>query len=89
MANLRGSTSEQAQANKVTAAALRLERVVDELDQSLRGFVLTRNSGIRQSWDRARRDLPSAIAGLERLVEGQPAQARLARHDRLRRPGRT
>ena len=30
-------------ANRVTTAALRLERVVDELDQSLRGFVLTRN----------------------------------------------
>ena len=79
MANLRGSTDEQAQANKVTTAALRLERVIDELDQSLRGFVLTRNRGIRASWDRARRDLPRVSSRLELLVEKQPAQARLAR----------
>ena len=53
MSNLRGSTDEQVRANRVTAATLRLERVVDELDQSFRGFVLTRNSRIRESWERA------------------------------------
>jgi signal transduction histidine kinase len=79
MSNLRGSTNEQVQANRVTTAALRLERVVDELDQSLRGFVLTRNRAIRASWDRARRSLPSATVALERLVEPQPNQARLTR----------
>ena len=42
LSNLRGSTNEQVTANRVTTAALRLERVVDELDQSLRGVVLTR-----------------------------------------------
>jgi signal transduction histidine kinase len=77
MANLRGSTNEQVQANKVTTAALRFERVVDELDQSFRGFVLTRNRSIRASWDRARGDLGSVSANLERLVERQPAQTRL------------
>jgi signal transduction histidine kinase len=77
MSDLRGSTDEQVQANKVTTAALRLERVVDELEQSLRGFVLTRNSRIRGSWDRARTDLNPAIADLQRRVANQPAQARL------------
>lgn len=79
MANLRGSTNEQVQANRVSTAALRLERVVDELDQSLRGFVLTRNRDIRRSWDRARRELPGAAARLQRLAEGQPSVSRLAR----------
>jgi signal transduction histidine kinase len=78
MSNLRGSTNEQVQANKVTTAALRLERVVDELEQSLRGFVLTRNQGIRDSWDRARGELPAAIGALEQYVARQPAQQRLA-----------
>lgn len=78
MANLRGSTNEQVQANRVTTAALRLERVVDELDQSLRGFVLTRNRAIRRNWDAARRDLASVAARLQRLVEEQPVQRRLA-----------
>lgn len=79
MSNLRGSTDEQVQANRVTTATLRLERVVDELEQSLRGFVLTRNQGIRRSWDRARANLPAAIGELERRVAAQPVQARLAR----------
>ncbi|HZQ65320.1 MAG TPA: ATP-binding protein [Gaiellaceae bacterium] len=79
MSDLRSSTDEQVQANKVTTAALRLERVVDELEQSLRGFVLTRNARIRSSWDRARKDLAPAIVGLQRQVAEQPAQARLVR----------
>jgi signal transduction histidine kinase len=78
MASLRSSTDEQVQANRVTTAALRLERVVDELDQSFRGFVLTRNAGIRNSWERARRDLSPAAVELQKRVAGQPAQARLA-----------
>jgi signal transduction histidine kinase len=71
MSNLRSSTNEQVQANRVTTAALRLERVVDELDQSLRGFVLTQNNSIRASWDLARHDLASATASLRRLVANQ------------------
>ena len=78
MSNLRASTDEQVQANKVTAATLRLERVVDELEQSLRGFVLTRNVRIRDSWDRAKLDLTSATAALEDQVKNQPQQARFA-----------
>jgi signal transduction histidine kinase len=78
MSNLRGTTNAQVQANKVTTAALRLGRIVDQLDQSLRGFVLTRNRAIRVSWDQARRDLPSATTRLERLVVDQPSLAILA-----------
>jgi CHASE3 domain sensor protein len=79
MSNLRSSTNEQVQANKVTTATLRLERVVDELEQSLRSFVLTRNPSIRESWDRARTDLPAAIGDLQRHVATQPVQAGVAR----------
>jgi signal transduction histidine kinase len=79
MGNLRASTNEQVQANKVTAAALRFGRVVDELDQSLHSFLLTRNRTIRANWDRARRDLVTASNRLEDLVADQPAQGRLAR----------
>jgi signal transduction histidine kinase len=79
MGNLRASTNEQVQANKVTAAALRFGRVVDELDQSLHSFLLTRNRTIRANWDRARRDLVTASNRLQDLVVDQPAQGRLAR----------
>jgi signal transduction histidine kinase len=53
--------------------------VANELEQSLRGFVLTRNASIRASWDLARADLAPATANLERAVANQPAQAGLAR----------
>jgi signal transduction histidine kinase len=79
MSNLRSSTNEQVQANKVTTATLRLERVVDELEQSLRSFVLTRNQGIRNSWNRARSELPAAIGDLQKHVATQPVQAQFAR----------
>ncbi len=79
MSDLRASTDEQVQANRVTTSALALARVVDELEQSLRGFVLTRNTRIRGSWDRARSDLTPAIGDLQRRVAGQPVQARLVR----------
>ena len=49
MSSLRASTDEQVRVNRVTAATLRLQGIVDELDQSFRGFVLTRNSRIRES----------------------------------------
>ncbi len=79
MSDLRSSTDEQVQANRVTTAALRVERVVDELEQSLRGFVLTRNTRIRASWNRARTDLSSAIVDLQRRVASQKNQAEQVR----------
>jgi signal transduction histidine kinase len=79
MSSLRASTDEQVRVNRVTAATLRLQGVVDELDQSLRGFVLTRNSRIRESWERASRDLRPATATLEKVVAEQPQQAALGR----------
>ncbi len=77
MSNLRGSTDEQVNVNRVTASTLRLERVVDDLEQSLRGFALTRNSRIRESWNLARENLPAATAELQLLVADQPGQAKL------------
>jgi len=79
MSSLRESTDEQVQVNKVTAATNRLQRVVDGLDQSLRGYVLTRNARIHVSWIRSKQDLAPATAALEKLVADQPRQAQLAR----------
>jgi signal transduction histidine kinase len=79
LSSLQSSTNEQTVANRVTTAGLRLERVVDELDQSLRGYVLTRNVSIRRSWETARLALPDAISRLEDQAEPQPRQAALVR----------
>ena len=79
LSNLRGSTNEQVTANRVTTAALRLERVVDELDQSLRGVVLTGNQGIRANWETARRSLAPAIIALEKKADSQRREVPLVR----------
>jgi signal transduction histidine kinase len=79
LSNLRGSTNEQVTANRVTTAALRLERVVDELDQSLRGYVLTRNRSIRENWDAARLALPPAILALQKQAASQRREVPLVR----------
>ena len=79
LSNLRGSTNEQVTANRVTTAALRLERVVDELDQSLRGVVLTGNRTLRANWEAASRSLPPAIAALEEQSASQRREVPLVR----------
>jgi signal transduction histidine kinase len=79
MSSLRASTDEQVRVNRVTAATLRLQGVVDELDQSLQGFVLTQNSRIRESWRRASRELGPATASLKKAVSEQPGQVALGR----------
>ena len=95
MSNLRSSTDEQVQANRVTASTLRLGRVVDELEGSLRSFVLTRNDRIRPELEPGRGQAP---AGDRRAVEprrvaARPEAARLRDdrahprlRDRLRQP---
>lgn len=80
MSSLRASTDEQVRVNRVTAATLRLQGVVDELDQSFQGFVLTRNRRIRESWNRASRELGPAKASLEKAVAEQPGQVVLGRN---------
>ena len=79
MSSLRASTDEQVRVNRVTAATLRLQGIVDELDQSFRGFVLTRNSRIRESWERASVELRPATATLENVLAPQPQQSALGR----------
>jgi signal transduction histidine kinase len=76
VSDLRSSTNAQAHSKDVSRATLELERVVNELDSSLRGYV---NSGFRSylvAWRDGRRSLPGAVARLRRLVESEPAQAR-------------
>jgi signal transduction histidine kinase len=74
MSDLRSSTNAQAHSKEVSTATLELERVVNELDSSLRGYV---NSGQRtylSSWQQARRTLPTALRQVQELVAAQPAQ---------------
>ena len=75
MSDLRSSTNAQAHSKDVSTATLELERVVNQLELSLGGYVASGSKRFLAAWQEARRSLPSAINHVERLVASQPAQA--------------
>src|SRR5439155_9492540 len=79
MSDLRSSTNAQAHSKDVSTATLELERVVSELDVSLRGYVVSGSARFLSSWQHGRRALPEALRRIEQLVASQPAQRRQAR----------
>jgi len=79
MSDLRTSTNAQARSKEVSTATLELERVVNELEQSLRGYVISGNRRFLASWRQARRALPPALAKVEQLVASQPQELARAR----------
>jgi signal transduction histidine kinase len=79
MSDLRTSTNAQARSKDVSTATLELERVVNELEQSLRGYVISGNRRFLGSWQVARRALPPALARVEHLVATQPPELERAR----------
>jgi signal transduction histidine kinase len=74
MAHLRSSTNEQARSKEVTAATLGLERVVNQLEVSLRTFVVSGDDRFLSSWRLARGNLAPAIGTLEQVVANQSGQ---------------
>jgi signal transduction histidine kinase len=74
MSHLQDSTNAQARSKDVTAATLALERVVNQLETSLRAFVVSGNDSFLVSWRQGRSAFPTAISELRRLVADQPAQ---------------
>jgi len=78
MSDLRSSTNAQAHSKDVSTATLELERVVNELESSLRGYVSGSGRGYLASWQQGRRSLPAAVTRVERLVASQPAQSQQA-----------
>jgi signal transduction histidine kinase len=74
VSDLRSSTNAQAHSKEVSTATLELERVVNQLQSSLLGYV---NSGAQvylTQWRQARAGLPGSLAGLKKLVASQPEQ---------------
>ena len=79
MSDLRSSTNVQAHSKDVSTATLELERVVNDLESSLRYYFITGSPRFLSSWREARRSWPPALEAVERLVASQPAQAAQAR----------
>ena len=75
VSDLRNSTNAQAHSKDVSTATLELERVVNQLESSLRGYVNSGNGLYLTQWRQGRHDLPAALARLNKLVALQPVQS--------------
>jgi signal transduction histidine kinase len=75
MSGLRSSANLQAHSRDVTTATLGLEQVVDELELSLRAFVVSGNARFLDSWRQAQSELTPALASVTQLLGSQPAEA--------------
>jgi signal transduction histidine kinase len=78
VSDLRSSTTLQAQSRDVATATLQLEQVVNQLETSLRAYLLSGNKRFLASWLRAREDLPSAFENVNAVLANQPAQRKHA-----------
>jgi signal transduction histidine kinase len=63
----------------VQAATLGLEKLVVDLETGQRGFVLTGDARLLESWTNARRALPGELEAFEKLSAENPEQRRRAR----------
>lgn len=79
LATLREATRQEAQSRDVTAEALMLQKLVLDVETSLRGYVITGQKSFLEPYDAARNELPERSTELGRLVADEPAQRRRAR----------
>ena len=74
VSTLNDATAGEARAKDVTAATLRLEKLVVDLETGFRGFVLSGNERVLEPYTRARAELPRRLQEFERLSAMNPAQ---------------
>jgi signal transduction histidine kinase len=78
VSDLRRSTNVQAQSRSITSSTLELEQLVDQLEMSLRAYLVSGNDRFQTAWRRARGQVAEAIEGMESQLTSQPAQHRQA-----------
>lgn len=74
VSSLRGATRALARSRDVGRASLALEAVVLNLENGLRGYVITGNPALLRPWLQARVALSGKLVVLERSVSADPAQ---------------
>jgi len=79
VSSFRDASREETRAKDIGRAAVGLEAIVLDLENGLRGFVISGDRRLLGPWRRSRATLPGRIARLERLVAGDPAQLRRVR----------
>jgi signal transduction histidine kinase len=79
VSSFRDASREEARAKDVSRAAVGLEASVLDLENGLRGFVISGNRRLLGPWRQSRAALPGRVASLERLVAGDRTQLRRVR----------
>jgi signal transduction histidine kinase len=74
VASLNDATDREAHAKDVTAATLRLEKLVLDLETGVRGFIITGNESVLRPWNEARSELDGQIEAVQRLAATNPEQ---------------
>jgi signal transduction histidine kinase len=74
LSNLGRSTDVQAHTRDVTTATLGVQQIVNQLESSLRAYILTGNTRFRLTWQKARNQLEPSLADLNDLVADRPAE---------------
>ena len=74
IADLRGATDVSRQTREQLAAAEALEKLVLDVETSLRGFVITGEERFLEPWSGARAAIPDAVTLLEDLASDDPVQ---------------
>jgi signal transduction histidine kinase len=74
VASLNDATDREAHAKDVTAATLRLEKLVLDLETGVRGFIITGNESVLRPWNEARAELDGQIEAVQRLAATNPDQ---------------
>ena len=81
VSGLNDATRREAHAKDVTAATLRLEKLVLDLETGVRGYILTGEDGFLKPYREARQELDSGRLGeFERLASTNPEQGQRARN---------
>lgn len=82
----REATASEARSRDVTAASLRLEKLVVDMETGIRGLTLTHRVRFLKPYTDARRALPSHLAALQALIAEDPVQRRRAQQleDKIR-----
>jgi signal transduction histidine kinase len=76
--SLNDATDREAHAKDVTASTLALEKLVVDLENGLRGYVLSGNDRFLEPWTDAREQLPGRLEAFQRLASTNPVQERNA-----------
>jgi signal transduction histidine kinase len=72
--SLNDATRQEAHAKDVTAATLRLEKLVLDMETGVRGFILTGNENVLSPWKEARAEMNGQIQAVKRLAASNPEQ---------------